>query len=96
MVLGRPVSRRRAIHSPCDSKPVGQVTEWVRRLLHAAFELRLQAPVRWADLPGWFYQGKITVSLSVSRPQLSARVEQPARFSFPVLQLATSVTKVGV
>ena len=62
MGLGRPVSRRRAIHSPCDSKPVGQVTEWVRRLLHwhAAFELRLQAPVRWADLPGWFYHGKTT------------------------------------
>ncbi len=33
----RPESRLRAIHSPCDSKPLGLVTEWVRRLLHAAF-----------------------------------------------------------
>ena len=30
-MLGRPGSRRRAIHSPCDSKPGGKVTEWVRR-----------------------------------------------------------------
>jgi hypothetical protein len=30
-------SRHRAIHPPCDSKPGGLVTEWVRRLLHAAF-----------------------------------------------------------
>jgi hypothetical protein len=38
--LGRPGSRLRAIHSPCDSKPGGLVTDsecqWVRRLLHAA------------------------------------------------------------
>ena len=75
-MLGRPEGGRRAIHSPCDSKPVGQVTEWVRRLLHAAFELRLQAPVRWADLPGWFYQGKITVKLVRVAAETSARVEQ--------------------
>jgi hypothetical protein len=61
--LGRPGSRLRAIHSPCDSKPGGLVTEWVRRSLRTRLlELRLQAPVRWADLPGWFYHGKITVA----------------------------------
>ncbi len=65
LMLGRPGSRLRAIHSPCDSKPGGLVTEWVRRPICCTrlLELRLQAPVRWADLPGWFYHGKIAVKL---------------------------------
>ena len=44
-MLGRPESRRRAIHSPCDNKPLGLVTEWVA--LGAPFKFAASARGFW-------------------------------------------------